>query len=652
MHPVKGLLIFIFYNLAQRTRELFRFIYNPLTVGCNPLVRLSAFRPETSRVRKLIVFSGLVMLCVCIIVAIQALVSYQSTVKSAKEDAARLTRILSDHVELTFLSVDLSLRRAVERQYFNSLFGGNLPEYMEHNFTMWVRELPQISAMMLINEQGYVEAAAYEKGFENFVISSKSVEGNQVLEEGRSQSAQDSYFYFTPGFRKGDPDSEVIIMSRKLNKLDGSYGGVVLAAINPEYFVDFFDSVANGQYHFMNIALSDGTIMVSGPQKGEHYDKLNTHLKLGLDTVEKADMIYTVREGFDRHDKVISRNKLRSFPVAISIALDSNDYLELWHSNQKKDLLFLTIFLLFGSILSLFAVMLEKQIKRAQQSEASAVLASQTKSEFLANMSHEFRTPLNAIIGFSEMLLGGYFGGITDKQKERIHDINLCGNHLLQLISDILEFSKGEAGKLEIREEVVDLRQIAEECKRMMREKMNLKQIKLTLTIDDGCPWLLGDKRKIRQVLLNLLSNAVKFTPQNGKITISSLCDEDGVLHLIVKDTGIGISEEDIPKALSVFGQVHRSQSLEGTGLGLPLCKIFAELHGGQLTLQSALGVGTTVSILFPPARVLTQERADELMNDPAKLEAIQAETDKAVASETLTAPVEETDTTEKTKEK
>lgn len=585
-------------------------------------MELKSFRPETPRVRKLVLFSLIVMLCFCVIVGLQALNSYQTAVKESKDNASRLTRILSDHVELTFLSVDLSLRRAVERQYFNALFGGNLPEYMEHNFAMWVRELPQISAMMLINEEGYVDAAAYEKGFENFVISSKSVEGTRVLEEGKAQSAQDSYFYFTPGFRKDDPDSEVIIMSRKLNKLDGSYGGVVLAAINPQYFVDFFDSVANGNHHYMDITLSDGTVMVSGPQKGEHYDALSAHLMAMVAKMKEVDVIHTTGEPFGHFNKIFSSNRLGSFPVSISIALDSRDYMELWKSNQFKDALFLTIFLLFGTALSLFAVTMEKQIKRVQNSEAAAVLASQTKSEFLANMSHEFRTPLNAIIGFSEMLLSGYFGKITDKQQERLNDINLCGNHLLQLISDILEFSKGEAGKLELKEEVVDLRQTIEECKRMMREKMNLKHVTLEIAPDEKHPWVLGDKRKIRQVLLNLMSNAIKFTPKNGSVTVSTRYAMDGRLHLIVKDTGIGMTDTDLPKALSVFGQVHRSQSLEGTGLGLPLCKIFAELHGGELTLESALGVGTTVSIIFPDARVLSGEMADDLLAKARNAEA------------------------------
>ena len=566
------------------------------------------------RVRKLMLFSLVVMLCFCFIVGLQALTSYRLAMHEAEEDAERLAHILSDHAQLTFLSVDLSLRRAVERQYFNALFGGNLPEYMEHNFSMWVRELPQISGMMLINENGYVEAASYEKGFESFSVSSNPVEGEAVIEKGKIPSEKDSSFSFTAGHKMGEPDSKVIVMSRKLSKLDGTYGGVVMAAIDPQYFVDFFDSISHGKYHFMSMTLADGTVMVSGPENTEKHGELLDALKAERDTLSEEDKsARTVQAYLGSNNKIYSTIKLGGFPVQISIALDSRDFLAFWKSNQLKDILFLTIFLLFGTALSLFAVTMERQIKRVQQSEASAVLASQTKSEFLANMSHEFRTPLNAINGFSEMLLSGYFGNLTAKQKERITDIHLCGNHLLQLISDILEFSKGEAGKLELAEEVVNLHETVEECTRMMREKLNSKKINLVVDVDANHLWVQGDKRKIRQILLNLLSNAFKFTPQSGSVTVASFLDDVGRLHLSVSDTGIGISEQDIPKALSVFGQVHRSQSLEGTGLGLPLCKIFAELHGGELKLQSMLGEGTTVEIILPHTRVLTAAQAEVL---------------------------------------
>ncbi len=219
-------------------------------------------------------------------------------------------------------------------------------------------------------------------------------------------------------------------------------------------------------------------------------------------------------------------------------------------------------------------------------------------------MSHELRTPLNAVIGFSEMLGAGYFGPLNEKQKERVQDINLCGTHLLQLISDILEFSKGEAGKLELQEEEIDVKRTIDECVRIVNERAKTKHITLHVDAVDGLPLLMADKRKVRQILLNLLSNAIKFTPAHGTVSIAARLDHHRQMHMVVTDTGIGIAEQDIPTALAVFGQVHRNQSHEGTGLGLPLCKMFTELHGGKLQLTSVVGEGTTVRIIFPESRV------------------------------------------------
>jgi two-component system cell cycle sensor histidine kinase PleC len=176
----------------------------------------------------------------------------------------------------------------------------------------------------------------------------------------------------------------------------------------------------------------------------------------------------------------------------------------------------------------------------------------------------------------------------------------------LQLISDILEFSKGDAGKLELVEEKVDLVEIITECERMMSGKIRGKNIHFAESVEPALPALWGDKRKVRQILLNLLTNAVKFTPENGQIKVACMLDAQGQINLIISDTGIGIAEEDISKALSVFGQVHRSgRSHEGTGLGLPLCKMYAELHGGKLVLTSKVDEGTSVRIIFPAGRSL-----------------------------------------------
>ena len=150
--------------------------------------------------------------------------------------------------------------------------------------------------------------------------------------------------------------------------------------------------------------------------------------------------------------------------------------------------------------------------------------------------------------------------------------------------------------------------EIVDETLRIMNEKVKVKKINIVTDIESELPKLWGDKRKIRQVLLNLSSNSIKFTPDGGTVKLSVRLDQAGNMVITVSDTGIGMAEDDIPVALSVFGQVHRSQSHEGTGLGLPLCKMFAELHGGKLAIGSTLGQGTTVRITFPTERVLLND--------------------------------------------
>jgi signal transduction histidine kinase len=301
---------------------------------------------------------------------------------------------------------------------------------------------------------------------------------------------------------------------------------------------------------------------------------------------------------------IYSYARIKNLPIITAIVMEEEDFLSSWRAARIKDISFIAIFTIFGSVLSFFALTMAKQILRVEASEAAAILASQAKSEFLANMSHELRTPLNAVIGFSEMLNAGYFGALNDKQKERIQDINLCGTHLLQLISDILEFSKGEAGKLEVMAEELEPARSIEECIRIVAERARVKQVQILPQIAPHLPMLLADKRKLRQILLNLLSNAIKFTPANGRILVAAEIDGKQMV-ITVSDTGIGIAEEDIPVALAVFGQVHREQSHEGTGLGLPLAKMFTELHGGTLQLTSTIGKGTTVTLTFPASRVI-----------------------------------------------
>jgi len=243
---------------------------------------------------------------------------------------------------------------------------------------------------------------------------------------------------------------------------------------------------------------------------------------------------------------------------------------------------------------------------RAAWREAEA--ASRAKTEFLANMSHELRTPLNAIIGFSEIIKAEMLGPLgTDRYKLYAQDICDSGHHLLEVIGDILDISKVEAGEFELNAEASDLGDIVELCVRLVRERAEAAGITLDVEIDPGLPQLLLDRRLVKQSLINLLSNAIKFSPDPGPVTVRAARVSDGSVLLAVTDAGMGIAEADIPKILQPFSQVESafSRSHQGTGLGLPLTKSFIEAHGGSLELHSKVGEGTSVTLRFPPQRVI-----------------------------------------------
>jgi signal transduction histidine kinase len=247
---------------------------------------------------------------------------------------------------------------------------------------------------------------------------------------------------------------------------------------------------------------------------------------------------------------------------------------------------------------------IEKQRLRIEKDGAEA--ASRAKSDFLANMSHELRTPLNAIIGFSEVINSAIFGPVSERYRSYAGDIFNSGTHLLGLINEILDLSKLEAGRLELHEESIDLAAAVEACVNLVEKQAQESNIRIFAALDSAYPMVRADDRRLRQILINLLSTAVKFTPENGHIRISSFAAQNG-LAISVTDTGIGMAAEDIPKALTLFGQVDSkiSRKHEGSGLGLPLAKHLAELHGGTLTIESQVNVGTTVTIVLPPTRIV-----------------------------------------------
>jgi signal transduction histidine kinase/CheY-like chemotaxis protein len=244
---------------------------------------------------------------------------------------------------------------------------------------------------------------------------------------------------------------------------------------------------------------------------------------------------------------------------------------------------------------------LEVVNQKLQESNLELQRANSLKSEFLANMSHELRTPLNAIIGFSELLLDKTFGSLNEEQRDYVADILSSGRHLLELINDILDLSKIEAGKMKLSKELFELGPVVEEALSLLRVEAGRKHIELGADHPEAEIEVHADRSKVKQIMGNLLSNAVKFTPPGGRVTLGAR-QEGAFMTISVSDTGIGIKPEDQGRIFQAFTQVDGSyaRKYQGTGLGLTLVKKFVEMHGGRVQVESRVGEGSVFSFSLP----------------------------------------------------
>ncbi|HAE50304.1 MAG: histidine kinase [Tistrella sp.] len=261
---------------------------------------------------------------------------------------------------------------------------------------------------------------------------------------------------------------------------------------------------------------------------------------------------------------------------------------------------------------------LDRAVEEAERANAA-------KTAFLANMSHELRTPLNAVLGFSEIIMTQMLGPVGHaRYLEYVGDIHSSAEHLLSLINDLLDIAKADATGLPLDIEPVDPTSLATETLRMVAPRAEKAGVILAADLPERMPMITGDRRRLRQILLNLLSNAVKFTPDGGEVRliledVPPGPDQPACIRMMVADTGIGMSADQIPIALSRFGQIDSSLTRrhDGTGLGLPLSRALAELHGGGLTIDSTPGFGTTITVTLPHRAMVRPIGTDPVRADP-----------------------------------
>ena len=248
--------------------------------------------------------------------------------------------------------------------------------------------------------------------------------------------------------------------------------------------------------------------------------------------------------------------------------------------------------------------------KKAEEEQRTAKFqaekASAQKSDFLARVSHEIRTPLNSILGFTEVMMEEKFGPVgSDRYRQYLDDIHQAGTHVISLVNDLLDLAKIEAGRLDLNFVRVNLNEVVTNAVALLQPQANSNRIIIRNSLMPTMPPVIGDLRSLKQIVLNLLSNAVNYTPAGGQVIVSTVLTDLGQAVLRVRDTGLGMNEQEIAIALEPFRQLPATHPRGGTGLGLPLTKALVEANRASFVIQSAIGTGTLVEVVFPPVRVM-----------------------------------------------
>ncbi len=423
-----------------------------------------------------------------------------------------------------------------------------------------------------------------------------------------------------------------IMISRRIETNDGGFLGVLVVSVTPGQLTTLNHSIDLGDRGTIALIGMDDVIRARFSAASlEGLDGIGQSVHGGprrTDIAAGSRGFYIAKSVIDHITRLYSYHRVGTYPLVVTVGLDLDaalapDRAYITTAIWRAVIATLVICAFFaylardieGRAAREQALARERnrlqeanaELERAITSRKHAESASHAKSLFLANMSHELRTPLNAIIGFSQIIRDEIMGPAgTPSYVSYAKDICGAGEHLLATINGILDISKIESGRFELHNEPVDLRDIIETALAAVRNQAQQKRIAIAIALPDHLPTVIADQLALRQVLINLLANAVKFTPDAGHVGIRVEGAPGGGFAIVITDTGIGMSQDDMAIAFELFGQVENAMTKrhDGTGLGLPLARRLIELHGGTIELASHKNDGTTVRIILPAARI------------------------------------------------
>jgi two-component system, cell cycle sensor histidine kinase PleC len=555
--------------------------------------------------RQIAAFCAAIVAAICVLVAEAVVRGRNAAIERARSEAANLSAGLDEEVKAVLdgiASASELLKDAIEDEE---------AEGKTFDLARWKERAPELASpaigINIIDAQGKLRSATVEHA------STPVSYADRDFFPAHRDNAKLGLVIAQPVFGKLTKRM-IIPATRRLNTGDGRFAGVLEFTIDPRILTMLYRKVDIGRTGLLNLFCKDGVLLahytseqgLDMSRAGSRSQELEELTQAGPG--ESGTFVKAIP--FDGTRRIYSWRKVAGYPMIAVAALGEAEALA--DANRQAWTVIGLGAAGFSVCLIMMLVLNRELDRRIQHVIALAVeskkaqQANQVKSAFLANMSHELRTPLNAILGFAGLIRDKAFGEDSDRYADYAGEIYCSGAHLLSLVNDVLDVSKIEAGKLELREEKIKIGAIVQESLAAVGPQAATAGVSVTDTTPEARVSILGDRTKLKQIIINLLSNAVKFTPSGGSASIAVSAAADGGLSVTIRDTGIGMSDEEINDALELFRQVDNSLSrrFEGTGLGLPLAVQLTELHGGTVTVESVPGTGTVVVVRFPASRI------------------------------------------------